>query len=286
MTEKVTGTVEETSTPSESKFDKATEAMRGSLFQGEVTTEDDLLDKGSTRQNDSEEKDGKLVEKQEEKSEEEGTDNWEKRYKHVQSYADKMSSKAEQIASTLISKDPNAIHDIAKTDPELADKLVAKELSEQYGINTYEELLAAAKLETSTSQDGDPRVKELEERLKTLEAEKEANEQSKAEEFIGTFKSNNPDFKGDIEKKTWELFDNSNLSLDQAYKFVMFDSGKTVKESEIEEKVYQKMANERAASSIASPSAKTIGKTPKAMSSKDRNFLEGIGATKTLKKNY
>jgi len=272
MSKEVTGTEDQKSSPSESKFDKATQAIK-EMVSGK-SDKDDLSEKESTHQE----------EKKETKEEpKEGSKEWQERYKHVQSYADKMSTKAEKLAYTLVSKDPEAIHEIAETDPQLADKIVEKELSKEFGIKTYAEFLEL--LKTQEKKDDKPeKTTELEERLKALEAEKEQAELEKAEQFLADFKSKNPDFTGEVEEKTWKLFDSSNLTLEQAFKYTLFELGITAKESEIEERVYKNLASKKAASAVSPSSAKGSNKTSKAVSSKDRDFLEAIGATKTLKK--
>lgn len=93
-----------------------------------------------------------------------------------------------------------------------------------------------------------------------METEKEQAELEKAEQFLEDFKSKNPDFSGEIEEKTWKLFDSSSLTLEQAYKYTMFELGKTVKESEIEEKVYRDLASKKAASAVSSSSVKGSNK--------------------------
>lgn len=277
---KVTGTDEaKAASPSESKFDKAVEAMKTATFDG-VSEENDPADKKDGTREKTEVKDEVEVKEGEDKEE-----NWKDRYKHVQSYADKMSTKAEQLAQTLLSKDPEAIHEIAKSDPQLADKLIEKELSKEYGIKTYAELVEAVKNSETKDEGKDDKTTELEERLNALEAEKKEAEEEQANKFVEDFKSANPDFTGEVEEKTWKLFNDSSLTLEQAYKYVLFESGKTAKESEIEEKVYRNIANQKAAGSIGSASAKSAGKSPKAMTGLERNFLEGIGATRTMQKH-
>lgn len=274
MSKEVTGTEDQKSSPSESKFEKATELMKESFSI--KSDKDDLSEKESTHQE---------GEKEEAKDEpKEGSKEWQERYKHVQSYADKMSAKAEQLAYTLVSKDPDAIHEIAKADAQLADKIVAKELSKEFGIKTYVELVEALKSQEKQDDAKPAKTTELEERLKTLETEKEQAELEKAEQFLEDFKSKNPDFSGEIEEKTWKLFDSSSLTLEQAYKYTMFELGKTVKESEIEEKVYRDLASKKAASAVSSSSVKGSNKTSKTVTPQSKNFLEAIGATKTLNK--
>jgi len=265
-----TGTAEK-SAPSEDKFEKATEAMKGLM-----NSKTDEPSKEGT----SEEKEEKAVE---EKSEEK-RENWQDRYKHVQSYADKMATKAEQIAITLVSKDPDAIHDIAKTDIELADKIVAKELSKEFGITTYAGLVETLNKQTTKKEEkGDE--SETEKRLKVLEEAKAKDDEKSAKAYVDQFKKDHSDFKGDIEKKTWELFDSSNLTLDQAYKLTVLESSDGKKESEIEEKIYSKLAAQKVASNISSSSTKsTSSKNTKQITSTERDFLESIGAKKTLSK--
>lgn len=164
MSKEVTGTEDQKSSPSESKFEKATELMKESFSI--KSDKDDLSEKESTHQE---------GEKEEAKDEpKEGSKEWQERYKHVQSYADKMSAKAEQLAYTLVSKDPDAIHEIAKADAQLADKIVAKELSKEFGIKTYVELVEALKSQEKQDDAKPAKATELEERLKSFGDRKRA----------------------------------------------------------------------------------------------------------------
>lgn len=280
MEKEVTGTEGDKSSPGESKFDKATDAMKD-LFSDKKSDESDTSDKGGTQEDsekEEENKDDELAEKGDK-----AKHDWKQRYAHVQSHADKMSSKAELFAESLVKKDPEAIHEIAKNDKDMADRLVAKELGESHGIKTYEAFVEAV----NAAQEGGKDKKDdsaLEKRLEALEKERENEAAQKAEAFVAQFKEDNPDFTGDIEKQTWELFEKSNLSLEEAFEYIMFKSGKSVKESEIEEKVYKKIAKENVASSVSSSGSKGNPKSSKQMTSAQKDLLEALGAKKTLKK--
>lgn len=283
MNKEVTGTEDKKSSPGENKFDKATDAMKN-LFSDDHKNESEEADtpsKGGTQHSDEKKED--LDEKKEDQEDQEDKHDWKQRYAHVQSHADKMYSKAELFAESLVKKDPAAIHDIAKSDKELADKLVAKELGESHGIKTYDDFLKAV----NANEKSDKKEKndsDLEKRLEALEKEKEYEAAQKAEAFITQFKEDNPAFTGDIEKKTWELFEKSNLSLEEAFDYIMFKSGNGVKESEIEEKVYKKIAKQNVASSVSSSGSKGTSKPSKQINSAEKDLLEALGAKKTLKK--
>ena len=272
-----TGTVEKNSTPGESKFDKATEAMSNLFHQ-----KDTDLEESGTQDQKEEVKKPEEDDKKQDKPEE---GNWENRYKHVQAFADKALTNAEKIALTMVEKDPESIHEIATLDPDLADKIIAKGLKESHGITTYAEFVEAVKKSTTTETESkvDPA---LSKRIEAVEADLENEKLEKSIAYVEKFRSENPDFEGDLENNVWELFNKSELTLEEAYDYVKANHSLSEKQSKAEEEAYKNLEKKNLASSFSS--SKAIGTTDKKTKSVNKstlNFLEAIGAKKTLAKH-
>lgn len=272
-----TGTVEKNSTPGESKFDKATEAMSNLFHQ-----KDTDLEESGTQDQKEEVKKPEEDDKKQDKPEE---GNWENRYKHVQAFADKALTNAEKIALTMVEKDPESIHEIATLDPDLADKIIAKGLKESHGITTYAEFVEAVKKSTTTETESkvDPA---LSKRIEAVEADLENEKLEKSIAYVEKFRSENPDFEGDLENNVWELFNKSELTLEEAYDYVKAKHSLSEKQSKAEEEAYKNLEKKNLASSFSS--SKAIGTTDKKTKSVNKstlNFLEAIGAKKTLAKH-
>lgn len=267
------GTVgEESSTPGKSKFEEATSAMTEMLYPKNVSEE--LPDGGTPDEADKEEDNSK---------EKQDSTDWEQRYKHVQSYADKKAANEERLASNMLQKDPEYIHTIAELDQDLANRLIAKELGKSHGIKTYAELVEAIEVK---AQPVDKKVLDVDKRVAALEKAIEEKEEAEAMSYVAAFSEEHPEFTGKIEKQTWELFDKGGLTLEEAFDYVMYKNGLSEKESKMEEKAYEKAVMQKAAASIPSASASGSSKGSKGvkLDAATKEFLEGIGATKTLSK--
>lgn len=274
----------------ESKFDKAVEALNKaakdpSLLTGntrrdvsaktDATPEDkEDINPVSDKQTGEQERDGTVDESKK-------NVNWEQRYNNLQSYADQSASKAEKLATQLVDKDPEYIHEIAKEDPKLADKLVKTQLGEQ-GIDSYEKLQEHLK-----TKDLPKDQQELYKELSSLKEKVAEQEKREAEKYLQEFKSKHPNFEGDLEKETWELFNKTQLSLEEAFDYVSFKKGIYEDKNKIQEEAYKNVYSQNVASSISMGSDSLVKKKKapvKTINETTARVLKGLGAKKTLKK--
>lgn len=228
-------------------------------------------------------------ESSEEKTQESGEAkmDWEKAYKNVQAEKDKFLSTAEKAARLAVEKDPEAIHDLAKVDRTLADRIIKSELGKE-GIKSYDELVAHIEKQNKTNDLDEPTknvyekvVKPLEEKLTVLEQKQLEKEKAEADLFMARFKEEHPDFEGELEKQCWEFFDRTGLPLQEVYDYVKFKQGKSEDLSKVEEKVYQKMAQSKVAGSISPSGSKaTAPKAGKTYTAKELGFLSAMGVKK------
>ncbi len=219
-------------------------------------------------------------------SKESEKDNWADRYKHLQAFTDKQVNLNEQLAVNLVNKDPEAIHSIAETDPKLADKIVAKNLGESHGIKSYKDLVEAIEktAEPQSEEDNQPNNNDLEERLKKIEGELQKKEIEEANKFLQDFQAKNPEFDGDVKSRTLELFEKNNLPFEKAFAYAKFEILGDKIEKKAEENAYKKVLSKDLASSFGGGSVNTSTKSKPTINKSAVNFLEGIGAKKTLSK--
>jgi hypothetical protein len=260
-----------------SKFEAAMEALNGSL-----------------KAEPAQEQPSQPAELSEEKSDDTPANiDWEARYKEVQQQKDREVSAAqkqlEKLAVDRVGEDPQYIHTLAQTDRNLADRIVKNdEWCKSQGIRSYDQLIKEAEKENLSPEIREVYEKELEPLKKgfeELQAKLAEKEQAEAKEFYDKFKAERPDLQGDLEAKTWELFEASKLSLEECYEFVKFKSGVTTTEKDAETKAWESVAKKTAAAAVApSGQRSTPVGAKKAVPSDAINFLEGIGAGKTLSK--
>lgn len=284
MQEKVTGT--DTKSPGSEKFQQSMEAMK------QVLTNEDLPN-GGTPSEENNTVDKSLAENKDdsantqEVAEENEANVWAKRYNNLQTYADKQGTLNEKIALKMLEKDPNAIHDIAELDEKLADKIVSKDLG-QSNIKTYKELVEYLnnnnKSSTKEEETSSKSESELEKRLKLLEEETKQMQLKQAEAFFAEFKKVNPEFNGEVEATTWRLFKQNNMEFEQAFKYAKLEHGISTIEAKAKEEAYKSAAEKKLASSFGGGSGKSVGVNKPKIDSSAKNFLEGIGAKKTLGK--
>lgn len=267
-----------------SKVEKMKEAFSEmkKTFTNPGIKESDLPEKGGTSEENEPAKTADLSEKQEDGTQQKKTEqsvNWEERYNNLQSRADKEASKAESIARKLIEKDPEYIHELAKEDKVLADRIVKAELGAK-GINSYNELLRNIELASKPESE-----RELYTRLENLEKTLEKEQESKVQTFLQDFRAKNPNFQGEVEQKTWQLYKDANIPFQEAYEYVVWKSGLSNTEKKIEEEVTKRVLKSNVAAAIPSSASKSGHTQPKKdIPSETKNFLEGIGAKKTLQK--
>lgn len=267
----------------ESKFEKAmtamSEQMRADQGGGRRPPENDETPSSDEDKGDK---------KPEETSD--GKEDWAAKYKELEAQKAKETESAmtqvEEMARERIEQDAEYIHTLANKNRPLADKLVKEALGDR-GINNYDELVATVR----KNQMSDESKKMLDEidpvKKKVEELDKKISDREKAdaERYLADFRSNNPEFKGEIEKKTWEFFNkHPSMTLEESFDYVKYKSGIKEDENQREERAYRNLKQKESAGAIT-PSSRPIAKGGrKSLSQEELDFLEGIGAKKTLQK--
>lgn len=121
-----------------------------------------------------------------------------------------------------VRQDVNRLYGIAKSNPQLADKLVKKVFGATHGVETFEELKIVSD-KARASEDQKPLYDKLlqqERELRSIRAVQTAQEEEKKESQLKEFEQKNTDFKGLIKSKTLEIVEKSGgaYSLEEAIK--------------------------------------------------------------------
>lgn len=284
MKDKETGT--DNKSPSLNKFQQSMQAMK------EVLTNEDLPKGGtSSEEKPVEEKEPEISgeDSDAEKNEpnEKEVDVWAKRYNNLQTYADKQGSLNEKIALKMLEKDPNAIHDIAELDEKLADKIVSKDLGDD-NIKTYKDLVEYLNKNNNKSAEKEVSEKkeetDLEKRLRLIEEETKQMQLQQANAFFTEFKKSNPEFTGEVEETTWRLFNENNMEFEQAFEYAKLKHNVSDIKTKAKEEALKSVAEKKLASSFSGGSGRAARANKANINSDAKNFLEGIGAKKTLSK--
>ena len=257
-------------TSSGDKWEKAVQAMKAIASEDQKLAEDKKSEADTSEQGQSEDK------KDSEKAGE--TNGWEKRYNDLKSHADKTYSKAERLARDLVNRDPEYIHELAKEDKKLADKIVASELGEQ-GIKTYDELNKALERKNVP-----PEQAKLMQDVDELKSRLDEKEEKEAEQTVAAFLTEHPDIDEKQAEMIAEMVDEKGLTLDEAYEFSKFKLGRVETESQIREKIIQDLDAQKTAAGLRTSDSMPSKGNSKQLTDRERSFLEGIGATKTLQK--
>lgn len=264
---------EQQSTPNspqgESKFEKAMETMREGMENSKgTTTNEELPDKKGD------------------------TPNWEERYKELHSYKDREVTqayqRAEKIAIDRIKAEPAYIHTLAQEDRDFCDRIIKNDSEcQQLGLKNYDDLIAY--FQKQQMPDETRAIIEKVEKLESKLSEKEAKEleeaKKSAELFLTQFKEQHPDFKGEMEKEVFTLFDNSKLSLQECYDYIKYRKDQAEDINQREEKAWQSLKQKEIAGVIPASGARSGKSSTKNLSKIDLEFLEGIGAKKSLAKH-
>ena len=183
----------------------------------------------------------------------------------------------------MVEQNPESIHEIATLDKNLADKIISQGFKESHGITTYDDFVEAVKKASEKTSEGGT---ELAKRIEAVEADLEAEKLEKSLAYVESFKSAHADFKDELEQEVWNLFDKSELTLEEAYDYVKAKAVATEKSSEAEAKAYEAIEKKNLASSFGSSKsvAQTDTKKP-VVNNATKNFLDAIGAKKTLAKH-
>jgi hypothetical protein len=198
----------------QSKFDTAMEAMRKEVSGDNGPTQvDNKVESGTPAPE-------KVVEKVAEvKQSSESPEVLKERYNNLMSKADKISHQYEVLAMESVKKDANLIHAVAKDNPAVADKIIASELKDAYGISTYQEYVDAMNKGKEAESGKDPVVsKELEEIKKQVESLK----QEKVAEHVNSFLGAHKDITKDMGNYMVTLIDKHAFSLEEAYTYAKF----------------------------------------------------------------
>ena len=229
--------------------------------------------------------------KKEEPSEKDDTPtDWEKRYKDLQKEKDRQVSEtlsqAETIAKDRIEQDPSYIHTLAEKNKALADRIIKNDEScKKAGIKNYDEL--KAHIEKSSLPDESKALMEkeidpLKKTVQELQTKLSEKEKAEAETFITQFKEQNPEFKGKAEEKTWELFNKTDLTLNEAWEYIKYKEGIKEDINQREEKAWQNLQSKKLAGAIPSTGSRGSVSKKTQKTAEELSFLEGIGAKKTL----
>jgi len=272
----------------ESKFEKAISAMRQGTGIDKQTSEDkkELPEGQGTSENKQE------AEAKPEAGGDTPDANWEKRYKDLQAQKDRETSEAMKVAETIalerIEQDPEYIHKLAGTNRPLADRIVKASLGESHGISTYAQLVEAvnkAKMPEETRNILEKEVEPLKKTVEELQTKLSEKEKAEAEVYLNDFRSKNPEFKGEVEKETWAFFEKSGLPLEDAFSYVKYKKGIKEDVNQVEERAMRNLNAKKVAANLPSAGAPKGGTAKKPLTSEALQFLEGIGAKKTLEKH-
>lgn len=257
-----------------SKFDKAMSALKGSMtenFKGASSKDEEDLSEDKTK-DDTQPQD------------------WEKRYKDLQAQKDREVGEAtkfaEQVAMTKLADNPEYIHELAKVNKTLADRIVKADLGE-HGINSYDELMAALQ-KKGMSEDNQKvfnKAEQLEKKVQEIDKKLSEKEKNEAEVWLAQFKEQNPEFKGKVEQETYKLFDSSKLTLEECFGYIKWKHGIEEDVNQREERAFQNLKSKNFAGAITTSSSRTSGKSKRSLSSAEVEFLDGIGAKKTMEKH-
>lgn len=272
----------------ESKFEKAISAMRqGTGIDKQTSEEGKDLPEGQGASDDKQ--------TAEEKPDSKGDTpdaNWEKRYKDLQAQKDRETSEAMKVAETIalerVEQDPEYIHKLAETNRPLADRIVKASLGESHGISTYAQLVEAvnkAKMPEETRNILEKEVEPLKKTVEELQSKLSEKEKAEAEAYLTDFRTKNPEFKGEVEKETWAFFEKSGLPLEEAFNYVKYKNGIKEDVNRVEERAIRNMNAKKVAGNLPSTGAPKGGTAKKPLTSEALQFLEGIGAKKTLEKH-
>lgn len=255
------------------KWNKAVEAMKT------LASEKQELDEKTSDTSESKKSQDDSIGEKKGDGEGKKSDDGEGRYNNLKSYADKTYAKAEKLARDLINRDPNYIHDLAKEDRKLADKIVASELGKSHGIENYEQLVK--RLEQKDLPENE---RELLNRINELENRLNSKDKEEAEKTIKAFLSAHPDVDDKQSEMIAEMVDKKGLTLEEAYEFSKFKMGHTASESQIREKVIKELDAQKIAAGLTTSSGLPEKSNKKQLTDRELNFLEGIGAKRTLAK--
>lgn len=271
-----------------SKFEKAISAMRqGTGIDKQTPSNSEDLPEGKDGSEGQEPEDKNPAEKGDTPNE-----NWEKRYKDLQAQKDRETSEAMKVAETIalerVEQDPEYIHKLAQTNKPLADRIVKASLGESHGISTYAQLAEAinkAKMPEETRNILEKEVEPLKKTVEELQSKLTEKEKAEAEAYLTDFRSKNPEFKGEVEKETWAFFEKSGLPLEEAFNYVKYKNGIKEDVNRVEERAIRNMEAKKTAGNLPSSGAPKGGAAKKPLTSEALQFLEGIGAKKTLEKH-
>lgn len=269
----------------ESKFEKAMEAMTNTMRAEQDGNKPPEREDKTPPPADKPEGDKKPADEAVE-----GKEDWAAKYKELEAQKAKETegamSQVEEMARERIEQDAEYIHTLAQKNRPLADKLVKEALSAK-GINSYDELVQAVK----KSQMSDESKKVLDEmdpvkkKVEELDKKMLDREKAEAERYLSDFRTNNPEFKGEIEKKTWEFFNkHQTMTLEESFDYIKYKHGIKEDENQREERAYRNIQQKNSAGSIPAAGRPISKGSRKSLSQEEIAFLEGVGAKKTLQK--
>lgn len=272
-----TGTSGTQPTQSESKFEKGMTALNEGM-NGKAPNSQELPDKSQ----------------KEEANGDTPKDDWEKRYKEVHSDRDRKVSeyetKVEKMAIDRIEENPQYIHRLAEDDRALADRIIAKDPEcKKNGITNYDELMDyGRRLKMPEEQQALlDEVNNLKKEVSAVKNTLTEAEKKQVEAYYADFRGKHPEFTGEVETKTLELFQNSKLDLDECLDYVKWKSGIQEDRNQIEEKIVRDLRTKEVAGKVpsAGDSRPVMKGGSKQLNSDTVDFLSGIGAKKTLEKH-
>ena len=133
--------------------------------------------------------------------------------------AEERIKKHEEAQERLVRNDANQLYEIAKDDPELADRLVKKVYGHD-GVETLEELKIHVKSQKADEKDKPywDRLLKQEKEIRSLKKDQEDRRAAEKELELKKFTSTHEDFKGAIKTKTLENSEKyQGMPLEEAY---------------------------------------------------------------------
>lgn len=259
--------------------------------QPEVSKFDSMVDKLSGVNKEDPQPSGSK-ELSEDNSDDSPKNDWEKDYKELQAQKDKEVSSVRQqlldIAIENVNARPEYLHELAQKDQKLADQVIKNHPDlKEHGLKSYQDLLELAekqKLPEETRSVLEKEVEPLKKTVEELQNKLTEKEKAEAEAFVTKFKEENPEFTGELEEKTWEVFNKSEFTLEEAFEFAKFKAGKAEDENQRTEKAFKNLMSKNFAGSIPTGDGKSSRESTTQLSNSEVAFLRGIGAKNSLGK--
>lgn len=263
------------SSSTESKFEKGMDALKEGM-NGKTPNAKELPEKSQDKET------GDTLK-----------DDWEKRYKEVHADRDRKvaeyEKRVEQMAMERIENDSQYVHKLAEQDRDLVDRLISKDSEcQKLGIKTYDDLVEYGRKQNLPEEQRAvlDEVKALKQEVTEVKTKLTDAEKKQVEAYYTKFKDEHPEFTGEVEKQTLEMFNKSELNLEECLDYIRWKNGIQEDRNQVEEKIVRDLESKKITGALNKGDTRGDSRgRSKQLNSETVSFLEGIGANKTLEKH-